>query len=82
MAGDFDTITDFETGADTLDLSDIFADAGVTAVEGSHHEFKDSGGGDTEVRIDTTGSGDFSGDAVVVLTGITAVDLNGTNVDV
>ena len=82
VAGDFDTITDFETGADTLDLSDIFADAGVTAVEGSHHEFKDSGGGDTEVRIDTTGSGDFSGDAVVVLTGITAVDLNGTNVDV
>ena len=75
VAGDFDTITDFETGADTLDLSDISADAGVTAVEGSHHEFRTVVAAIPRCASTPPVRAISSGDAVVVLTGITAVDL-------
>jgi len=68
-----------------LDLSDIFADAGLlpgTAVEGSHFQFTQSGD-DTEVHVDVTGEGNFDGSAVVVLLNTDTTDLTpGGNVDV
>ena len=92
-----DTVIDFEIGADTLDLSDIFSDAGVASpVEGLHYAFSlvdsdhsddpDTDTDDTAVHVDTTGSGDFSGDPVVVLLNVTPgqvdTDPNSGNVDV
>ena len=89
--GTTDTITDFETDADTLDLSDIFSDAGIVADNDGaggddNLQFSSDGSGNTEVRVDTTNSGDFSGDPVVVLLNVNPGDLstdpNSGNVDV
>ena len=84
-----DTITDFNTTADTLDLSDIFADANIASpVEGVHYQFSAVNTDDNiatdeaAVHIDLTGTSDFSGPAVVVLLNVNSDDLNSGNVDV
>ena len=95
VGGDTDTITDFGTTADTLDLSDIFADANVDSATVLTGFDSDSGvntsgylefsqnGADAEVRVDVTGGGNFDGDAVVVLLNTDATTLDTTsNVDV
>ena len=83
-----DIIADFEPDDDVLDLTDVFADAGVgnpalddhfAFVEGDFDG--DGDADDTAVVVDTSGSGGFGGDPVVVLFNVSATDLSvGDNV--
>ena len=82
-----DVVTDFDVNAadgdvDTLDISDIFGDAGVAAQLDVNLEFAsvdadgDGAADDTEVRVDTGGGSLGSEDAVVVLFNVSPVDLS------
>ncbi len=83
-----DIIADFEPDDDILDLTDIFSDAGVenpalddhfAFVEGDFDG--DGDADDTAVFVDTSGSGGFGSDPVVVLFNVSATDLSvGDNV--
>ncbi len=68
-----DEISDFQPGADTLDISDLLS--GISVDSGNLDSYVQVNGGG-ELRLDLSGSGDFNSNSIAHLEGVS----NGTSV--
>jgi len=64
-----DRIQDYQEGGDLLDISDLLSGLNVNSVNLGAYVQVDNGG---DLRLDVSGSGDFSGDTIAHLDGISS----------
>ena len=64
-----DTVLDYQQGEDVLDISDLLSGISITPANLGSHVQVDSNG---DLRLDVSGNGNFSADAIAHLDGISS----------